>query len=119
MRPTPNSLVELYRVVAGPMRSDVSYGNNGQFSIPGPMHEKLLAQVSDGGGWEHVSVSTRRRIPTWDEMQFVKRLFWDDEETVIQYHPAQSRYVNTCGFCLHLWRPVGQMVPMPPIWMVG
>lgn len=119
MRPTPNSRVELFRRTTGSMASDATYGNNGQFIIPGPMHEKLLVQVSDGGSWEHISVSTKRRCPTWEEMQFVKELFWDDEETVMQYHPARSRYVNVAKNCLHMWRPVGVTLPMPPLWMIG
>src|ERR1700722_9587657 len=61
--------------------------------------------ASDGAGWDHVSVSLGRRCPTWDEMCWVKRLWFDDHETVIQYHPAAANYVNNHSFCLHLWRP--------------
>ena len=59
--------------------------------------------------WEHVSVSVRgqNRCPTWDEMCFVKRLFWKPSETVIQFHPCESEYVNVHEYVLHLWRQVG------------
>src|SRR5690348_8904636 len=48
--------------------------------------------------WEHVSVSKTRGknwyLPTWEDMCFVKQLFWDEEETVLQFHPKKSEYVN-------------------------
>lgn len=40
-------------------------------------------------------------------MCFVRQLFWDDEDEVIQIHPKRSRYVNAHNTCLHLWRLVG------------
>ena len=57
-------------------------------------------------GWEHVSIELcAKRLPTWDEMCFIKELFWDDEEEVVQIHPKKSHYVNITE-ALHLWRPV-------------
>jgi len=47
-------------------------------------------------------------------MYFVKRLFWDPEDVVIQYHPAQSEDVHMHDHCLHLRRPVGQEIPILP-----
>ena len=67
-----------------------------------------------GAPWEHVSVSTMLRCPLWSEMCWVKKLFFDDDECVIEYHPAKSAYVNTHGNCLHLWRPSLTPIPMPP-----
>jgi len=97
-----------YRVKDGPLESDDSYGNNGQFLFP-----PFLMIASDGEGWEHVSVSLVNRTPHWREMNFIKDLFWDDEDVVIQYHPAKSQYVNYHEFCLHLWRPIGVELPVP------
>jgi hypothetical protein len=71
------------------------------------------------GGWEHVSVSTDRRIPNWIEMSFVKNLFWAAEECVVQYHPPQSEYVNNHPRVLHLWRWTKGDFPMPPNILVG
>lgn len=67
------------------------------------------------GGWEHVSVSLPQRCPTWDEMCFVKNLFWDEDETVVQFHPPKRDYVNTAETCLHLWRFAAGVFPMPPL----
>lgn len=69
-------------------------------------------------GWEHVSVSLYNRLPTWDEMCLVKSLFWDEEETVIQFHPKKSQYVNQHPFCLHLWKKIGVDAELPNIAMV-
>ena len=47
-------------------------------------------------------------------MYFVKRLFWDPEDVVIQYHPTQSEDVHMHDHCLYLWWPVGQEILIPP-----
>ncbi|WP_431309684.1 DUF7694 domain-containing protein [Bradyrhizobium iriomotense] len=70
-------------------------------------------------GWEHVSVSIPRRCPNWQEMCFVKDLFWDEEECVMQLHPPRSEYVNNNRYCLHLWRPTSRAIPTPPSGLVG
>lgn len=67
------------------------------------------------GQWEHVSVSTPTRCPTWEEMCKVKSLFWHEHETVLQFHPAKTNYVNNHPFCLHLWKPKGEVMLPPTI----
>lgn len=75
-----------------------------------------------GVEWEHVSVRAvknfngrpKNYIPTWAEMCFVKSLFWDASDRVIQFHPSESEYVNTHEFVLHLWRPTSTDLPTPP-----
>lgn len=71
-----------------------------------------------GWPWEHVSVSTEERCPTWDEMCKVKDWFWDPEEAVFQLHPPKSEYVNTHPYCLHLWRRVDEQPKLPPRYLV-
>lgn len=66
---------------------------------------KLRVMASDGGGWDHVSVSLATRTPTWEEMCFIKDLFFEPHEVAMQLHPAKHEYVNNHQFCLHLWRP--------------
>ena len=60
-------------------------------------------------GWEHVSVSPKHkfRIPTWNDMCYLKDVFFDEEEEVYQIHPKKSEYVNLSENCLHLWKPIG------------
>ncbi len=87
----------------------------GPFLVPATRSQdpdlRVIASLSYG--WEHVSVSTAKRCPTWDEMCRVKDLFWDDEDVVMQLHPAKSQYVNTHPYTLHLWRPIHQSIPLP------
>jgi hypothetical protein len=94
-------------------------GNNGffQFFRDG-IH--IYCMASDGGGWEHVSVSvSKKRCPTWEEMSFIKDYFWDSEDCVVQFHPPKAEYVNDHKFCLHLWRPIGIIIQTPPPIFVG
>ena len=88
----------------------------GAFMIFGPCGCDLKLLVYDGeeDGWEHVSVSTERRIPNWLEMAFVKDLCWAPEECVVQYHPPKSDYINCHPFVLHLWRWRRGEFPRPP-----
>jgi hypothetical protein len=111
--------LESGRVRQGPFGSDSSYGFNGAFFVLGPCGKELKIIASDGMGWEHVSVSLRNRCPNWQEMCFVKGLFWDEEEAVMQLHPPKSDYVNYHPYCLHLWRPLDAVIPLPPSSMVG
>lgn len=100
--------------------SNKSDGNNGMFLVP--RHSggaPLKIQASDGGRWEHVSVSLPDRPPTWDEMSRIKSLFWDKNDTVIQFHPAEDEHVNNHENCLHLWRPKDQDIPTPNPILVG
>lgn len=107
--------------------SDESFGNNGFFVIPHHRINKYIyrVQVSDGLGWEHVSISVgekkkqQHRCPTWEEMCYIKGIFWDEEDCVIQYHPAKKDYINMHPYVLHLWRPTDVALPTPPSIMVG
>lgn len=76
---------------------------------------------SNGGGWEHVSISpyNKRYVPSWEDMCRVKDMFFHDDEVAVQYHPAKSEYVNNMPNCLHLWRPLNAEMPTPPSIMVG
>lgn len=92
----------------------------GFFVLDGPTRRRLCVQASNGGGWEHVSVSLEglRRCPNWDEMCFVKSIFWEAEDCVVQFHPPESQYVNNAEV-LHLWRKIGFEFPTPPTLLVG
>ncbi|MEP7076897.1 MAG: hypothetical protein ABI878_13905 [Acidobacteriota bacterium] len=102
----------------------------GWFRVPSPDPSRaiktlLLALASDGMqgiDWEHVSVRAAKNIngqtkdclPTWGEMCFIKSLFWDAADCVIQYHPPEKDYINRHHQVLHLWRPKSIDIPMPP-----
>lgn len=78
-------------------------------------HQFRVIAVADGEGWDHVSVTmSAKRVPTWDEMCWLKRLFFADNECVVQFHPAADDYINLHPRCLHLWRLADGSFPMPP-----
>ena len=68
----------------------------------------LNVLASNGGGWDHVSVSHPLEIPNWEEMEVVKRMFFAENETAMQLHVPESVHINQHPNCLHLWRPQSQ-----------
>ena len=121
-------------VEKGRERTDSKFGTNpgerdGLFILRFPgTGQRLLILVGSaqtyaesglkGEPWDHVSISTPNRCPFWDEMCWVKDLFFADEECVVQFHPPKANYVNNHPFVLHLWKPLVGTVPMPPQWCV-
>ena len=98
------------------------YGDerNGCFVISSPINSRgeMFVIFSDGGGWEHVSVSLKSgKIPNWEEMCFVKDLIFDESETVVQFHPKKVKHVNNAEV-LHLWKQTDKEYELPPMIMV-
>lgn len=87
---------------------------------PGPV---LHCVASNGFGWDHVSVTVanlkKPRCPTWEEMTFVRNMFFKTDEVVMELHVAAKDHISLHDHCLHLWRPQGEQIPLPPTWMVG
>lgn len=123
MRKVVHELLTASRIKHGPYGTDESDGNNGCFMIYSDgVKIRIIASTAEfpeAQGWEHVSVSLADRCPTWEEMCFVKSLFWEDEECVVQFHPPKSDYVNCHPHCLHLWKDTRNIVLTPPSILVG
>jgi hypothetical protein len=112
-----NTYVEKFRAKKQELEIYGQKGNsgNGIFKIPREGYHMWVI-LSDGGGWDHASVSrTDDQTPTWDDMAEVKRLFFRDDETVVQFHPKESEYINVHPGCLHLWRKQGEEYELPPL----
>jgi len=107
--------------VEHPIMKQKGFGLNGCFRIPSPIARNIDMFIisSDGGGWDHVSVSLPSRCPNWPEMSYVKDLFFKEEETVVQYHPKKSEYINECKNCLHLWKKQNNDHELPPSFMIA
>src|SRR5262245_17916500 len=114
---------EQWRIKVGKYATHKTDGNNGAFFIPNrapKLLPPLRCLASDGMGWEHVSVSHPDRCPTWSEMEYVCRIFWDDDDCVMQLHPPRVEWVNCHPYTLHLWRPNdGREIPRPDALLVG
>ena len=80
----------------------------------------LLVIICNSSGWDHVSLSLNvMRCPTWGEMCYIKDLFFDDNEIVVQFHPKKSDYIDYHPYTLHLWKSQREGFPTPEPWMVG
>jgi hypothetical protein len=75
--------------------------------------------IAEQNRWDHVSVSLPDRCPTWEELEFIKRLFFERHECAMQLHVPPRDHVNNHEFCLHIWRPIDVEIPRPPAVMVG
>ena len=97
----------------------------GWFEIPSPtfptqdQHTLFVMAAPPDGEWQHISVSKRRKPPTWAEMCYIKDLFFDENEVVVQFHPAKKDYVNFAKNCLHLWKWNAGEFPVPDPVLVG
>ncbi len=143
MKSTPNILVEPYRVTTGRGATRSSHGNNGAFRVRRDA-VVLNVIVSDGFGWDHLSISLPDRCPTWEEQLHVIDLFACTDETWMALRPPKALHINNHPYCLHWWRPqrageaaaialawerageplprqrpVADPIPLPPSWMVG
>jgi hypothetical protein len=113
--------IEKYRVQSGPYNSPTGNQGHGAFLDVPYKSGKLTIMAYNGyhDGWEHVSVSMKNRCPNWEEMNWIKSLFWDEEDCVIQFHPPKSKHVNNHPYCLHMWRCTNKAFPMPDMITVG
>lgn len=131
-------LPQQFKTQGSPKKAD------GKYVIP---HIKIddylfLVLASTGLGWDHVSITiwkntykkTRidrktiktetipvnvERCPTWEEMCFIKELFFEPTECAVQYHPPMADYISNHKWCLHIFKPQEMLLPMPPSVMVG
>lgn len=101
MRQEYSEIIERGRVVDGPYASNPQ-DRHGVFRLIRPPMRKYLNVIASDGSywqdaglpwpvWEHVSVSLPDRCPTWEEMCWVKSLFFEDEECVLQFHPPRKK----------------------------
>ena len=75
--------------------------------------------ADEGEKWDHVSVSLADRCPTWDEMEYVKRLFFKADETAFQLHvPGRAHINNDPIACISGGRWIAE-IPQPPGELVG
>jgi hypothetical protein len=94
----------------------------GVFAFKSPVDAKVVLRViaSSNFGWDHVSVSpNRKRCPTWNEMSYIKRQFFEPDEVAVEYHVAERDHLSLHDYCLHLWRSQLTPHPLPPTTMVA
>lgn len=66
----------------------------------------VIASISrelDGYYWLHLSMSHRNRVPTYDELVYLKRHWAGDDRKCIMVFPEKENHVNIHPYVLHLW----------------
>ena len=67
---------------------------------------------SDSSTWLHVSMSRAGKLPSWDDVAMVRRVFVPADRTAIQVLPPTDEHINDMPHCLHLWaRMDGEALP--------
>lgn len=108
-------LLDVFRIDTTASHGWKGDGTCGAFQILSRVDgQPMLIQASSDEGWDHVSVSRKKRTPTWGEMEQIRDLFFKPEEVVMQLHVARSNHINVHPHCLHLWRPHSVDIPLPP-----
>lgn len=99
----------------GPKDAPIDQSRNGCFVLE-RNNVELRIIAGSGVGWDHISVSTENRCPTWEEMEYVARLFFKTDEIAMQLHVPEKDYINNHPFVLHWWRPISKLkkIPLPP-----
>lgn len=109
----------LRAIEAHPRVTVVESGDDGGVAVVrrrvGP---PLRVLFSWGEGWDHVSVSrVDGRVPGWEDMRWVKAIFFRRDEWAVEYHPPDAKHISHAEV-LHLWRPQAAELLAPPEWMV-
>jgi hypothetical protein len=67
----------------------------------------------DDREWMHVSVSRKDRIPSYEDLKYVKEIMVGNDRWAAQLFPPAADHVNIHQFCLHLWVPLTGSLPWP------
>jgi hypothetical protein len=67
----------------------------------------------EGCDWMHVSLSRKDRLPSYDDMKYVKEVIIGNDRCAVEFYPPAARHVNIHQFCRHLWCPLTGGEPWP------
>ncbi len=83
----------------------------------GPKKFKVCVSPWDveEGLWLHVSVSSPRRPPHYDELTDIVRRFFRETDTVLHVWPPKAEHYKLHPHCLHLWTPMDGHRPIPDL----
>lgn len=74
-------------------------------------------------GWDHIAIHVRAwdkarkslaRAPSPSETAWLKDLFFEPQEPVLQFHLARNHPLHAQAFVVHLWRPTIGEITLPP-----
>ena len=67
------------------------------------MYIVVTGEISAGKRWIHVSFSRQNRLPSYKDLQRIRRDFIGEDRQSIMIFPEKERYVNVMKNCLHLF----------------
>jgi len=67
---------------------------------------------ADGKRWLHASIARPDRLPSWDDIRFIKDRFVGEDLYAVQVLPPLSKHVNFHPYCLHLFACLDEW-PLP------
>ena len=67
--------------------------------------------MQDDREWLHVSFSRKSKLPTYADLQLVKREFIGKDKKALMIFPEEINYVNINKNCLHLWYSPDNPIP--------
>jgi hypothetical protein len=68
------------------------------------------AKEEDGKWWIHISLSRRNRMPSYEDLYLIRKLFVSKEDCAYQVFPPEGEHINIHPYCLHLWVCPGERV---------
>lgn len=62
-----------------------------------------IVLITKDDGKYHLSISNKKRLPTYNELKEARYRFLPDNVTMAQLFPPKAEFVNIHPNCLHLW----------------
>lgn len=63
----------------------------------------MSGQIENGKKWLHVSLACKSKMPSYDDLALVKKVFIGEHKKAIMVFPEKKYHVNIHHYCLHLW----------------
>lgn len=63
----------------------------------------VSGEFHDSKAWIHASLSRRSKMPTYEDLAMVKKVFVGDDKRAFMVLPDAAHHVNLHPFCLHLY----------------
>lgn len=83
-----------------------TYGGDGGRWMNRKKQMVVIASISteqDGKLWLHASISHRKRIPSYDELIYLKRHWIGEDRKAIMVLPEKAKHINIHPYVLHLF----------------
>jgi len=95
----PKFLLQPWRLIP-----DLTFTAFAKPQLPGWLQVIVTSNVeADGHEWLHVSCARPDRLPDYDDLCEVKKLFIGEDRLAMQLFVPKSQHVNIYDTALHLW----------------